>query len=77
MRSRLYALGTLLATAAWAATGQCDEITPSAIPLGHPATESTAVGNHSWQGEGLGRSDAAIAVDAFLSAACVLSRVLA
>jgi len=51
MRSRLYALGTLLATAAWAATGQCDEITPSSVPLGHPARESTAVGNHAAGGK--------------------------
>ena len=42
MRSRSYVLGALLATAVLTATGQCDEITPSA---GHATRESTAADN--------------------------------
>jgi len=59
MRSRSYALGALLVTTALAATGQCDEITPAAVPAG---VKSTATAN---QGVG-GRQLAELARDAGL-----------
>ncbi|MGD0517832.1 MAG: cytochrome D1 domain-containing protein [Thermoguttaceae bacterium] len=45
MRSRLYALSVLLATAALAATGKCYEIALSDIPAGNTTKESMPTGN--------------------------------